>query len=285
MKIFYIVIFILTSVCTISCKEAQEENKRLTKYDVNKPDDKQYLSPALHEISGIAIIEDNKIACIQDEKGVLRVFDFKTGRYILLQQFAGDGDYEDIALVGDSVFVLRSDGTLFQFNFKNPEMETKKYETGIPAKDIEGLCYDKKSNRLLIGTKSKIEKGIKAIYEFDLGKKELNPNPFISFDTDKLEKEIVEKGFRITYEKKGLKLKISAIAINPKDNNLYLLSASEYLIFVFDMKGNLKEVCKLNPELHTKAEGIAFYENGDMLISNEGVDKDPTILLIKYNEK
>jgi hypothetical protein len=34
----------------------------------------------------------------------------------------------------------------------------------------------------------------------------------------------------------------------------------------------------LDPEMFNKSEGIAFYENGDMLITNEGQDKKPTLL-------
>lgn len=39
------------------------------------------------------------------------------------------------------------------------------------------------------------------------------------------------------------------------------------------MKGNLEYIEQLDPIMFNKAEGITFYDNGDMLITNEGQDK------------
>jgi hypothetical protein len=48
------------------------------------------------------------------------------------------------------------------------------------------------------------------------------------------------------------------------------------------MEGNLQEVAELDSKLYTKAEGIAFYDNGDMLISNEGENGTPSIMRVNY---
>jgi uncharacterized protein YjiK len=136
---------------------------------------------------------------------------------------------------------------------------------------------------LLIGTKSKIEKNRKGIYSFELITKKLDSKPVFTFDTEVLDKKVKAKGISINNKKGNLKFKISAIAIHPKDGNLYVLSASEYLIFVFDTSSGLVEVAELDTTLYPKAEGIAFYENGDLLISNEGEVGKPNILKLEYN--
>jgi hypothetical protein len=49
------------------------------------------------------------------------------------------------------------------------------------------------------------------------------------------------------------------------------------------MNGTIEYSEKLNPELFNMPEGITFFKNGDMLISNEGKDKYPTILRFNYD--
>ncbi len=51
------------------------------------------------------------------------------------------------------------------------------------------------------------------------------------------------------------------------------------------MNGNIEHIEQLNPTMFNKAEGITFYENGDMLITNEGQDNKPTLLHFKYGQK
>jgi len=75
-----------------------------------------------------------------------------------------------------------------------------------------------------------------------------------------------------------LKMKISALAINPADSLLYVLSAAEYLMYVFDRSGKIYHMQPLDKNLFKKAEGLTFYSNGDMLISNEGLSGRPDIL-------
>lgn len=41
----------------------------------------------------------------------------------------------------------------------------------------------------------------------------------------------------------------------------------------------------LNPLVFNKPEGITFFENGDMMISNEGQHKKPTLLRFNYSSQ
>ena len=62
---------------------------------------------------------------------------------------------------------------------------------------------------------------------------------------------------------------------------LYLISATDPLLFVFAPDGTPEHIEALNPDLFPKAEGIAFNPAGDLFISNEG-DKTPATIL-KFN--
>jgi hypothetical protein len=63
-----------------------------------------------------------------------------------------------------------------------------------------------------------------------------------------------------------------------------LLSAADYLLFVFNIDGSIENIETLNPVIFNKAEGITFFENCDMLITNEGQDKKPTLLRFNYRK-
>ena len=77
----------------------------------------------------------------------------------------------------------------------------------------------------------------------------------------------------------------SAIAVHPITKKLYLLSASDHLFFIFNMSGSIEHIELLDRDIFNKAEGITFLDNGDMLITNEGQNKEPTLLRFNYRKK
>jgi uncharacterized protein YjiK len=273
-------------------------DNRTAGYNFSRPDQTLVLPDTLHEISGLTVIDDNRCACIQDENGILFIYNL-TENEIEKQAFFGDnGDYEGIAKVGETVFVLRSEGTLFEipgYTSENPKVTS--YFTGVPAEDSEGLCFDPEKNRLLIASKGKAGKGKekkdqRLIFGFDLQSKTLEAMPAFSFDIETIrdyaQMNKIELPTKIKkngeISKPVLKFKTSAIAIHPITNKLYLISADDYLLFVFDRTGKIENMVQLDSVLFNKAEGIAFAGNGDLYISNEGQGKNPTILRFNYQK-
>lgn len=269
-----------------------------TGYDLSRPESVSILPDTLHEVSGLTDIDEHTVACIQDENGILFLYDLASSTIKEQFQFHIDGDYEGVTRVGDAMFILRSDATLFEVdNYMRKDFTLHTYPTAIPAKDNEGLCFDAAHHRLLIACKSKLGKGAefkdkRAIYAFDLYTKQLLPEPVFEFDVQVIKEFSMARNVSLPQRtmkrsSKGtteslLKFKASAISVHPLRNELYLLSASDHLLFVFDMKGQVLHVEALDPTMFNKAEGITFMENGDMLISNEGQDHKPTLLLFKY---
>ena len=96
------------------------------------------------------------------------------------------GDYEGLAVVGETIWVLRADGKLFEVNNINAaDPMVKEYGTQLTTKqDPEGLCYDKKNNRLLIAIKGNEPDtdDYKGIYAFDLATKKMNDQPVFKID-------------------------------------------------------------------------------------------------------
>lgn len=251
------------------------KKQKLT-YTFNSPTSKVILPEILHEISGLTLVSDSTIACVQDEKGIIFIYNFIANKIISKYYFAPDGDYEGITKVNNSFFILRSDGVLIEVeNYHDENSKVNEYFTSIPAKDNEGICYDKKNNQLLIASKSKILKGSdfktkRGVYTFNLSTKKVNKQPLFVFDTDDFNQQ-----------KKEVKFKMSGIAIHPITQEIYILSASDYLLFVFNENGEFQSSISLNSKIYNKAEGITFLNNGDLLISNEGQKIKPTLLLLK----
>lgn len=276
----------------------QVNNEKITGYDLSKPDSTIELPDTLREISGITDIDAENIACVQDENGVLFIYNFVNNSLSHQFKFNIDSDYEGITRVGDEMFILQSDGTIFEIsNYKNPDFKLTSYATGITAADNEGLCYDAKNNRLLIACKGKVGKGPefkdkRLIYGFDLTTKEPITEPIFTFDVENIKEFAVKNNIDLPTKKSKkkdenstepiIKLMTSAIGVHPVTNKLYLLSAQDHLFFIFNMDGEIEHIQKLDPKIFNKAEGITFLENNDMLITNEGQNGKATLLRFNY---
>ena len=298
MKGFFYCLFFLTNILFLhSHAHCQSGNTlRSIEYDLSAPDKVYVLPPALFEISGMTETDALTIACIQDEHGIIFFYDINRDKIVRQLVFGSEGDYEDIVRVDKTLYVMRSDELLIEIkDFNSDNYKSASYSTGIPGRNTEGLCYDRKNNRLLIVPKeipddNPENKDKRFIYGFDLGSKKLIKGAVLRLDTKVIEKFALENKIKVPVKgKKGekkepdIKLKISAISIHPISGRLYVLSAAERLLLVFDMNGNIEYLERLDKDLFTQPEGITFMKNGDMFISNEGRNSEATLIRFNYN--
>lgn len=280
-----------------SCQNVQPDQKMKNPgYDFSKPDQTLILPDTLHEISGLTMLDHSTVGCVQDENGIVFIYDVVNNQIKKQLSFHLDGDYEGIARVGKTLYVLRSDGNLFEISdYEAPDFKLNVFVTGIPVSNNEGLCFDEANKRLLIGCKSKPGKGPefknqRVVYGFDLQTKELSKKPVFDFNIKTIRKFAAENGIQLPVKTKKdgesnesvIKFSTSAVAIHPITGKLFLLSSTDPLLFVFDMEGNIEYMELLDPKMFNKAEGITFFQNGDLLISNEGQNKKPTLLRFNY---
>jgi uncharacterized protein YjiK len=294
LSIVYIISLIFSTVNQENNKGSN--NYRSIQYNLSAPDKIYALSSSLREISGITELDGSTIACVQDEHGIVYIHDINNNKTVRKIIFSGEGDYEGITRVDNTLYIVRSDERLTEIkNFSSDNFKKEVYEVKIPGKDIEGLCYDKKNNRLLIVPKEISQdkpenKDMRFIYGFDLTSKELIKGPVIKLDIKAIKRFAVENNIKVPMKGKNgkkkepdIEMRISEISINPITGKLYTLSGSERLLSVFDLNGNIEFLEKLNKDLFTQAEGITFMQNGDMLISNEG--KNAAATLLRFNLK
>lgn len=267
-----------------------QEIRKLQNYNLSSPSAHIILPDVLMEISGITSIDSTTFACVQDEMGIIFIYDSRKGQILNQIPFAGPGDFEGITRVNFTLYVLRSDGVLYEvsdYRAKVPVLNI--YNTGIPAKDNEGLCHDSRNKRLLIACKQGYTddkvKNKQLVYSFDLKTKKLSKEPVIVLDIKILRKILKDNDIKIPGTDKDdlddLNFHASDIGINPVTGKIFIISASVYLLLVTDMSGMVESVAPLKKELFRQAEGITFNNKGDLYISNEGAGKSP--VMVRFN--
>mgnify|MGYP006386539489 CR=1 FL=1 len=65
------------TVLLLGCSATFTNNEKITGYNLTKPDNTFLLPDTLHEVSGLTDIDSTTFACIQDENGVLFIYDAK----------------------------------------------------------------------------------------------------------------------------------------------------------------------------------------------------------------
>jgi uncharacterized protein YjiK len=248
-------------------------------FDLSKTDQSWMLPSSLVEISGISWTDDQQLACIQDEKGIIYIFNPNTGQIDFKVPFEEDGDYEDIEIIHKDAWVLKSNGTLFKVeNYMDSRARrVSKFPTALSGKnDAEGLAYDPATKTLLIACKEnpfvddRDGSGYKAIYRFSLETNQLVSEPFLLISLDTVE-----------FYKGGNSIKPSGIAIHPVTGDVYVLASAGKLLLVLTRKGEILAMIKLDQKLFRQPEGICFSPEGVLFISNEGAGQEGTI--VKYN--
>jgi len=260
-------------------------------YNLSEPGDKYFLPYYLAEISGLAARSPEALLAVQDEEGILYEFNLASRKVSRTIKFGTRDDFEDVALVGDSVFVLESNGDIRMFQLSDSVVDKDdvlNIHTNLSSKnDTEGLGYDPKTHSLLIACKgsgdiNKKHFEGKVVYRFDLATMKFDTDPFFKITKKDLEKYFEQhKGH--DYEADRFQFEPSAIAFNPADELYYLMASVGKLIVVFDDKGSIRATYSIPKALLAQPEGLCFSPTGDMYISSEG-DGDKGYIL-RYSMK
>lgn len=267
---------------------------KIAGYNLTKADNYWTLPDILKEISGIVSVDGSSVACVQDEKGTVFIYNFKNNKITSNIKFNDDGDYEDLALVNKTIYILKSDGNIYESaSLSSDNEKARKTETKVPSEDNEGLCYDHVTKKLLIGCKGDIKndkyKNKRAIYVFDQNKKSLSSKPFLVIDPKVIKKFLAEKyrnsGKNDDDDDFDIDFRMSAIGIHPITKKIFVVCASDFLICVFNRDGVPENIELLDRKLFNKTEGIAFLPNGDVLFSNEGENGKPSLMRFNYKSK
>ena len=233
------------------------------------------LPEELKEISGIFWKEDF-IWAVDDEYGDLFQIDPKSGEIKTRVKFGKDQDYEDLAILGDTAWVLQSNGDLHRVtNFLQNNPQTEVFEFSHKGKkDFETLVQKPGQNSLLIICKNCEwdKKGESSVFEFDLTTEAFKENPVQTLKFDEV------AGMESVFSEQKPTMEPSASAIHPITGDLFILSSAGKWLLVTSPTFSPKSVHALDPKLFEQPEGISFDPNGNLFISNEGQNKKPNLL-------
>lgn len=252
-----------------------------TGYNFSEPDEKLKLGKHLKEISGMAWVAGKDILLAEnDEKGEILIVDFKNkkddeGRI----KFAGKGDYEDIVYTEQATYLLISTGTVVKVITKDSSATTEEFvlpKSGTNEFESMYLDADGKSLILLCKDCDKEKNQIRMAHRFNLSDNSFDPAAAYIVQVSEIQKIL---------NNPEQEFKPSAAAINPINGKLYMIASVGKIIVIADRNGKVEEVVQLDPILFNQPEGMTFAPNGDLYISNEAAEAEPTILRFVYKKQ
>jgi len=269
-KIILFFLPLLIMVVCFACKPSKNVFTSPKGYDLLHPE-KFNMPESLLEISGIAFhhSKNDTIYSIQDEDGRLyrQAWKEKKQKHVV---FGKKGDYEDVAILNETVFVLKSNGVLYVFPFSestNEEVkDIKEYKKILPSGEYESIYADQQTNQLYLLCKNcktdKKEGNMSgSIFTYNAADKQLIPSGNFAMDLSGLIESdaILKTG-----------LKASALTRDPHSNEWYILSSVNKVLIVATPDWKVKSVHRLNSSIFNQPEGLAFDDQMNLYISNEG---------------
>jgi uncharacterized protein YjiK len=230
----------------------------------------------LKEISGVIWIEDHKIACIEDEDGIIFIYDLDKNQIIKKIPFADSGDFEAITINQSDAYVMRSDGVVFEIkNYLEENIEVSKFETEFSSKNnMESLALDTEKQQLITIPKDKDLKtdNYKGLYTISLQTKEVKTESVlkINMKDDTFEEFQRKKLYKTFYP--------SDLAIHPQTGQFYILDGRHSNLLILNRSGKIENLVILNEELFPQPEGLTFSPTGRLYISTEGKKGEAAIM-------
>jgi uncharacterized protein YjiK len=279
----------LVHLLSIDCNAQSKFN-----YNLDKPVIQHQLPQILNEISGLTDIDSSHVACVQDELGIVFIYNFRSGEIVSQHHFDSIGDFEGLTYAENSLYILRSDGRLTEWNnFQDKKKSLKHYKLSLATSNNEGLCFDPKYSRILIAAKSKPlnhnEKSERFIYSFDLTTKKLNEKPVYSLNVGDIAERA--RSFNIQQTDTNAKgvlrpfnFRPASLSVHPITDDIYIISAADKLLLVMNRKGEIIHMEPLNTTMFPKAEGITFLHDGTVIITNEAAGKTPTLFVFEMKQ-
>lgn len=247
--------------------------------DKSKPVAKWIMPPELREISGMALTQDGKILAHDDE--VAKVYVIDPLRGLLLKSFSLGtgmrGDFESITVAGTDIYMLASNGVLFQF-------QEGADGAGVPYSavdlhlgnecEFESMVYEPDSNWLVMPCKKATNKSLEhdlVIYRWKLG----GPN------SERLSMVTIPFA-KLVGNNKWKALHPSDITIDPSSGNFVMIASHEEALVEMTRSGELVRA-EVLPHGHNQPEGIVITKDSLMMISDEATRKPAAITVYRWH--
>lgn len=299
-KIYLFIIIALLLICA-GCKErlSPEEvearrvyselmNSYRFPYQLFRPDSIYELPEPLREISGLGITSTGEVGCIQDERGLIFIYDTEMREVNRRIGFAKDADYEGVTFVGADAFVLRNNGNIYRVaTFDTGKPDKEKYKSLLNRKNnTKGIAYEPGKDRVLVVCQDGYRTGGEfiermAVFAYDIDSNTVADSVAYHLTLDQVKlyaklaaPESYKEVFPMFFgNKRTFAAYPSAIAVHPKTGNIYIASGVAHLLFILNPEGKLVHIERLREDTYMQIEGMAFRENGTLLLASEGKEQ------------
>ncbi|MFL5505606.1 MAG: protein kinase domain-containing protein [Gemmatimonadales bacterium] len=249
---------------TDSGRPAASVSGALARYDLTRPASEARLPPELNEASGVAVLPDGRVLVHGDEMAVAYLVDLASGRaerFLEAHGPARAGDYEDVAVVGQRLFMVASDGTLLEWNLARPADAPRTHPSTLGRRcDVESLAYVPPREAMLMICKRLDMAGAEgSVLGSWWSLKDARPDSGTSF---RIDAKALADGQR--------QFSPSGAAWDPRSGHLVLVAGPDHRVAEVDVDGRVVAVGDLDAARHPQAEGIAFTPDGRLVIADEG---------------
>lgn len=244
------------------------------RWDLDTPEAHYELPRRLREISGLAFDTHGQLLTHDDNSGVVYRIDPRTGKAdhgftLGSLHRAPKGDFEAVATVGQRLFLVTSQGLLYEFR-EAPEGGSAAYRVSDTRLgrhcEIEGMTYDARSQSLLFACK-RIGPPAREIHIYSL-----------SVDPTRTGPHLLTVPFAaLAPFGLGGGVHPSGLEVDPESGALILVAARERALLIVSRNGRVLGAAHLSSKYHRQPEGVAIGPEGDLYISDEAAGHHPTL--------
>ena len=237
-------------------------------YLAKSPERQFFLPQGLSEISGLAAASADTVYAHNDEFGI--VYEIELGSGHVVKAFAlgkptVKGDFEDIAVHGGHVYLLTSDGRIYEapLGAHRKRVLYNVYDTGVGVHcETEGLANGPTEDDFLILCKQARGASLKerlVIYAWNLRDRSPAVTPWLNVPLDGLVDELDQANFHP-----------SAFVWRRDKGTLLVVSAKGHSGIEVDLQGRLIDRIKFDHYLHPQPEALALMPDGRLIVGDEG---------------
>lgn len=267
----------LLPLAALVCQASPGDRDRpwLERCVASAPSHRRDLPPLFREVSGLALAPDGRLFLHNDEQGILAAVDAREGRILATYRLGPRTpreDFEGVAIVGDRLFLVTSDGVLFETRVPPAGsadlmvLPFRQIRTGLGARcEVEGLAAEPPSagdTVLVLACKTPRAPelaGRLTVFRWSVARGALATPERISVPLLAL---AAGRGRRALFRASGLD-RVSATG------HYVAVAGPDRAIAEFDAAGEVVAAAPLHRR-HGQAEGVVVTADGALIISDEG---------------
>lgn len=263
-------------------------------FDLQHPVSIQYLPTGLIPLTEIASMDSLHLMAMQGSglNGLVRL-NSDSNSFSILSPLKSKHHLSAFVQVDSTLYLFDDRMDVYTSTFPYDSSSTRKISQERPNWKSTSACFHQATHRIYFNPEIDHPETnrLRAVYTYSLNKNRYVSEPLFSYDVDAVERFASEHGIRIHANRVtalkdtvfGLTVIPSAIAVHPKTNEVYILSAVDHSLVVFDQFGVITNYSELDAGLFPNPTGLTFAQNGDLLISNEDYIKN-SIVRISWNK-